>query len=100
MFGSSFLMRKAGIKKADKTFVPAVQQKNSKTSAFSSVRRNLPQESNELIRTNSLKSNDLEKKLKSKNEDVITAKKRTQKEIFKQKIAKKKEKLVTRTRKS
>jgi len=78
MFGRSFLMRKAGgIKKAEKAFVPMVHQKISKTSAFSSVRRNLPQESNQLIRTNSLKSNDLEKKLKGKNEDAITTKKRT-----------------------
>lgn len=79
-------MRKASIKK--ETFVPPVPQKISKSSAFSSIRRSLPKELNEPIQTNSLKSIDLDQKFKSKAVNTSTTKKRTQKEIHKQKIVK------------
>lgn len=98
MFGRSYLMRKASIKK--ETFVPQVPQQISKSSSFSSVKRSLPKELNEPIRTNSLKSSDLDQKFKSKAVKTSTTKKRTQKVIRKQKVVKTKENVINRTRKS
>ena len=94
MFGRSSLMRKASIKKEN--FVPPVPQKISKSSAFSSIRRSLPKELNEPIQTNSLKSIDLDQKFKSKAVNTSTTKKRTQKEIHKQKIVKTNKNFVAR----